>query len=136
MPLFFNKIRRGNPGNSAAPKKWYLILKSIGTKRTKEVAKEMADETTLNPKEAEISIYQLVKVLKRMLKDGNTVQLDDLGTFYLTATSSGSDTEEGVTAKNLTGLHIRFRPDKGFQEEIDKAQLKSASELSKTKSKE
>ncbi len=133
MALFFNKTQRMNRGNPTAPKKWYLILKSIGAKRTKEVAKEMADETTLNPKEAEISIFQLVKILKRMLKDGNTVQLDDLGTFYLTASSSASDTEEGVTANNLAGLNIRFRPDKAFQEEINKSQLKPISELNNKK---
>lgn len=133
MALFFKKTQRGNPSNPDAPKKWYLILKSVGTKRTREVAKEMADETTLNPKEAEISIYQLVKILIRMLKDGHTVQLDDLGTFYLTASSTASDSEDKVTAKNLTGLNIRFKPDKAFLEEINKAQLKPASEMNNKK---
>jgi nucleoid DNA-binding protein len=41
----------------------------------KEVAKEIADETTLNPKEAEIALDQLQKVLIRNLLAGNSVQL-------------------------------------------------------------
>ena len=28
MPIFYNKTERGNPGNPAAPKRWYPVLKS------------------------------------------------------------------------------------------------------------
>lgn len=133
MAIFYNKIQRANPSNPTGPKKWYLALKSLGQKRTKEVAKLMADETTMNPKEAEVAMYELVKALKFLLKEGDTVQLDDLGTFYITANSSASDTEEGVTAHSCTKLNIRFRPDAEFQAEINKAQLKPASEISRKK---
>lgn len=131
MAIFFNKMARSNPQDPNSPKKWYLVLKRLVTRRTKEVAQEMADETTLNPKEAEIAIHQVVKVLKRMLKNGDSVHLDDLGIFYLTANSSPSDTEKEVTARNCTKLNIRFRPDASFQADIDKAQLKPASDLQK-----
>lgn len=46
-----------------------------------EVAKLVADETTLNPKEAEKAVYQLEKVMERLLLDGHTVQLGELGSF-------------------------------------------------------
>ena len=52
MPLFFNKILRGKPGSPDSVKKWYVILKSVGLVRTKKVANLLADETTLNHKEA------------------------------------------------------------------------------------
>ncbi|MDR1593830.1 MAG: HU family DNA-binding protein [Prevotellaceae bacterium] len=123
MAVFFNKIQRYDPRNPTRLRKWYLILKSVGAKQTKEVAQRMADETTMNPKEAEIALYQLVKVMKNILLEGCTVQIDDLGTFYLTANSSASETEEGVTARNCTALHIRFKPDEALQAEINKAQL-------------
>lgn len=85
MPIFFNRVQRGNPRDESAPKKWYLVPKSIGLLKEKEVAKQIiADETTLNPKEAEISIYQLLKVIIRALLNGQTVQLDELGTLRLT----------------------------------------------------
>ena len=130
MPLFYNRVERGNPGNPATPKKWYLILKSVGLVRTKEVARLMADETTLNPKEGEIALSQGGKIVGRLLKDGHTVQLEGLGTFYLTANSLSSETKEEVTARNLKKLNIRFTPDPELQEAIDKAQLKPAADLS------
>ncbi len=129
MPLFFNKVQRGNPGDPKSPKKWYLILKSIGLAKSKEVARLMADETTLNPKEAEISLAQAGKVVGCLLKSGQTVELEGLGTFYLTANSAASDTEAEVTARNLKGLNIRFRPDEELQAEVDKAQLKPATNM-------
>ncbi len=129
MSLFYNKVLRGNPAKPDGPKKWYLILKSTGLKKTKEVARLMADETTLNAKEAEISLSQAGKILGRLLADGHTVELEGLGTFYLTANSVASDTEEEVTARSLKGLNIRFRPDQELQEVVNKAQLKPAKSM-------
>ena len=130
MPVFFNKVERVNPANRAITK-WYLILKSLGMVKTKALAKEMADETTMNPKEAEIAIYEMVKVLKRLLASGYTVQIDDLGTFYLTVNSAAADTEAALTASSLNKLNVRFRPAAEFNAEIAKIQLKPASEISK-----
>jgi predicted histone-like DNA-binding protein len=129
MAVFFNKVQRSDPRDPAAPRKWYLILKSLSTKRTKEIAQRMADETTMNPKEVEMALYLLVKVMKNTLKEGSTVQIDDLGTFYLTGNSSPSDTEEEVTAHNCNAIHIRFRPDEALQAEINKVRLKPADKL-------
>ena len=78
MPVFFNKVERGNPANTSAPKLWYPVLKSTRLVKEKEVAQLLSDETTLNPKEAEMSIYQLFKVVVRLLLDGHTVQLGPL----------------------------------------------------------
>jgi hypothetical protein len=61
MALFFNRSERGNPGNPSAPKKWYLILKSLGLIKEKQIARQISDETTLNPKEAEIALSQQKK---------------------------------------------------------------------------
>ena len=125
MAIFYRKIQRANPLNRALSK-WYPVLKSLGMVKSKEVAKQMADETTMNPKEAEIAVYEMVKVTKRLLLSGYTVQLDDLGTFYLTAKAKGSDNESDVTAANVEGLNIRFRPAASFKADIAKAELKAA----------
>jgi predicted histone-like DNA-binding protein len=129
MAVFFKKIQRADPRNPTGIKKWYIILKSLGTRRTKEIAQRMADETTMNPKEAEIGLYQFVKVLKIILKEGYTAQIDDFGTFYLTTSSSASETEKDTNAHNCTGIHLSFRPDAAFQAEINKVQLKPIDEL-------
>jgi predicted histone-like DNA-binding protein len=130
MPLFFNRIPRGKPGNPESEKKWYLILKSIGLVRTKKVAILLADETTLNYKEAEIALVQAGKIMGRLLSDGHTVELDGLGTFYVTANSTASDTKEGVTSHNVKGRNIRFNPCKELKQAIEEAEVKSADSIS------
>ncbi|MDR2425076.1 MAG: HU family DNA-binding protein [Prevotellaceae bacterium] len=124
MAVFYKKMQRYNPLNKAIVK-WYPVLRSIGVLKTKELAKLMSDETTMNPKEAEMAIYELVKILKRELKEGKTVSIDDFGTFMLTASTTGEDTEEAVSAGNITGLNIRFRPNADFKTEIAKAEIRA-----------
>ncbi|HBL73883.1 MAG: DNA-binding protein [Bacteroidetes bacterium GWF2_42_66] len=129
MAIFYNKVERGNPTNPEAPKKWYPVLKSLGMVPEKEVAKQISDETTLNPKEAEIALAQFQKVMIRNLLEGRTVQLGDWGSFHLTLSGTGSDTKEGVTSANVTKINIRFNPGRELTEAISKAQLKPVESL-------
>lgn len=55
MTLLYKKIQRVNPLQKEAPRKWYPVVKSLGTLSEKEVAKRISDEMTLNPKEAEVA---------------------------------------------------------------------------------
>lgn len=129
MSLFYNKVQRGNPSDPAAPKKWYVILKSVGHLEEKQVAKEIAEETTLNPKEAEMALYQFEKILLRALLDGKTVQLGELGSFQLTINSTGVDTEAEVGAQLIEKVNLRFTPAKTVKEALEKAEFRSADSL-------
>ena len=129
MPILFNKVERANPQNRTAPKKWFPVLRTITRITDKQVAKEIADETTLNPKEAEMAISQLQKILLRNLLASNSVQLGDWGTFYLTCNGTGSDTKEGVTAGSITNLNIRFLPGKELNEGLKGASFVPAENL-------
>ena len=121
MPVLFNKLERANPQNRMLPMKWYPNVKTIVQIKEKEVAKEIADETTLNRKEAEMALIQLEKVLIRNLLASNSVQLGDWGSFHLTCNSEGSDTREEVNAGKIIKLNIRFKPGKALVEALKKA---------------
>ena len=123
MAIFFNKVQRVNPRNPKGDRKWYPVLKSIGKVDEHDVAKMLADETTLNPKEAEMAVYQLQKVVSRMLLDGHTVQLGDLGTFNLTITAEGQK-EKKVSADDIKKVNLRFRISKKMREVLNKATFK------------
>ncbi len=130
MTLLYNKVRKGNPAKPEDPKKWYLNLKSLGMIGEKEVARQIADETTLNPKEAEMALAQFEKILQRLLLDGHTVQLGDWGFFQLTLHCAGADTEKEAVVANVKKINIRFKAGKSLQEAIDKATFTPASSLS------
>ena len=133
MPLFYNKVERGVPSDPMGPKKWYLILRSLGMISIKDVCRDVADETTLNPKEAEMAIYQLFKVILRYLLSGHTLQLGDLGTFKLTISCEGSDTKEEATPAKIRKINLRFIPSRDFRESINKATFSEAKKLSEKK---
>ncbi len=129
MALLYNKIERLNTAKPEEPKKWYLILKSLGQVSEKEVASMIAEGSTLNPKEAEMAIGRFEKVLVRLLLDGHTVQLGDWGSFQLKLNCSGAATKEEAVIANIKKINIRFRPGKELTEMIAKATFKPASSL-------
>jgi predicted histone-like DNA-binding protein len=121
MSIIYNKRERSNPLNRTAPKKWYPVLKTINQVSEQDVAKEIADETTLNRKEAEMGLYQLEKVLIRNFLSSNSLKLGGWGSFHLTCNGEGSDTKEGVTAASIKNLNIRFTPGKALRNALKEA---------------
>ncbi len=106
MSIFFNKVERVNPLKRDEVKKWYPSLKTVTQVQQREVAKEIADETTLNPKEAEMALEQLQKVLIRNLLAGNSVQMGDWGSFSLSCSGSPAESRDELTAANIKGLKL------------------------------
>lgn len=129
MTLFFNKVQRFNPSNPTAPKLWYPLIKSIGKMTEKQVAKEISEETTLNPKEAEMAIYQFQKVLVKALLDGKTVKLGELGTFQVTISCKGVESEAEVSSANIKKINLRFTPSIELKQSLEKAHFCSIDKL-------
>jgi predicted histone-like DNA-binding protein len=129
MPIVFNKVERANPQDRTAPPKWYPALKTLKQMKEKDVAKDIAEETTLNRKEAEMTLIQLEKVLVRNLLASNSVQLGDWGSFHLTCHSKGSDTKEDVSVSNIQNLNIRFTPGRALKEALKNASFIFAEDI-------
>ncbi|MDR3266866.1 MAG: HU family DNA-binding protein [Tannerella sp.] len=130
MAVFYNKMERGNPSTPTAPKKWYVVLKSLGLIKGRAVAKQIAAETALSPKEVELTLSKLNKVVTENLLAGHTVQMGDVGSLYLVVTSIGSENKDEVSAvNNVTRISIRFKPSRDLQDAIDKAQFQSLEDL-------
>ena len=129
MPLLFNKIERANPSQPTAPKKWYPVLKSMGLVKERQVAKLLVDETTLNAKEAEMAVSQLLKVVTNLLLAGNTVQLGDLGSFRVTVATEGSDTKEEATAQKIKKVNVRFTESEELKNAMKSATFRDAASL-------
>ena len=134
MALFYKGVQRRNPSNVSAPYLWYPSLAKIGTTTEKSLSVKVADETTLNAKEAEMAVAQLLKVIPADLLEGKTVQLGDMGYFYLTVktkTGAGATTEDEVSADQIENVMLRFMPSKAFREKLNKAQFKNLKTIGK-----
>jgi predicted histone-like DNA-binding protein len=71
----------------------------------------------------------LLKVIIRLLLDGHTVQLGELGSFHLTAHGEGSDTEDEVNASKIKSVHVHFTTSEALRKEISSATFKDVSAL-------
>ena len=109
MSIFLKPVRRGNPSDPEAPKKWYPVQCTTKLVDENEVAELIADETTLNPMEAVMAIRQLRKVVQRLLLDGKSVKLGDWGTFNITLNTEGELTKDQLTAHNVKRVNINFQ---------------------------
>ena len=129
MALIIEKKAKRDPLTKKT--KFHPSLKSIKKISEKDVAKAIADETTLNPKEAEMVLAQFQKILLRFLLSGYTVSLSDWASFFLTVTSNGADTEKECTANLIKGVHAHCRFGKEFREALAKAEFVSAEKFNK-----
>ena len=130
MPILYNKAQRKNPSKPEDPAKWYPVVKTASMLREKEVARQIADETTLNPKEAEMALAQLQKVMIGVLLNGQSVQLGDWGSFYLTFNAEGSETEAEAGPSKINKVNIRFSVGKELKDALAKATFTAAASLS------
>jgi predicted histone-like DNA-binding protein len=110
MSIFLKPVQRRNPADEDAPMKWYPVQYTTKLVDETEVAELIADETTLNPMEAQMAIRQLRKVVQRLLLDGKSVKLGNWGTFNVTLNTEGADTKDALTARNVKMVNINFQP--------------------------
>ena len=95
---------------------WYprsIVVGDAAT--TDEVAQRLADISTVSLGDTYNVLKNLSTVLKAFMKEGRSVKLDGVGTFYYTAdaTKQGVDTAEEVSAKQIVGVRVRFLPETG-----------------------
>ncbi|MGR5591974.1 HU family DNA-binding protein [Bacteroides thetaiotaomicron] len=121
MAILVKPVQRANPNDQEAPKKWYVTQVTTAQVDETQVAMDLADETTLNPSEAMMAIRQLRKILLRRLLGGESVKLGNWGSFSVTLSSTGADTRNAVTARNIRAVNLNFQPDEAFKNDLQKA---------------
>ncbi len=80
---------------------------------TDEVADRLSQISTVSRADTYAVLKDIAGVMADYMAQGRTVKLDGVGTFYYTADASknGVDTEEEVSAAQITGVRVRFIPE-------------------------
>jgi len=89
MTVKYNIVARGNPANRDAPKKYYPSIVSTGRITTRQLARRMAEGSTLSSTDIVAVIESLLSVIPYELANGNIVELGDFGSFWLRAGAEG-----------------------------------------------
>ncbi len=75
------------------------------------VASEIETVGSLSIEDVKHVILSFVRSMKTVLRDGNRVKIEGLGTFYITFRCPGVATEKECTIKSVQGINIRFKVD-------------------------
>ena len=115
----YKLLKRNNPKDPDAPKKWYAAPLSEAAQDVKAMTRAATENTTVAPKELETALELLGNYAREQLLQGHTVRVADLGTLRVTFQSEGV---ENITDYKAPGMiknpRILFTPSKEFREAV------------------
>ena len=118
MAVRYVPVLLRNPQDPSAPKKFYLIVKSVGNVDRDYLIKDMVRNTSLTPMEAATAIDYLFSSIPRFLELGFTVQLGAMGYFKVSIKSKGSDTADEAVPEKIQSMHLRFIPGMDIRKQV------------------
>lgn len=113
MAILYSK-RNVKAFNHSEPQ-FAIVAKALGSVGINELAREMSAESTVTRHDVKAVLSSLEDHIMRHLRNGNTVQLGDLGSFHLTFNSTLVDDPELVSPSQIKGVKIRFTPSKALK---------------------
>lgn len=105
----YKLVEKANP-QKREEKKWYANAVNQGTVSQREIAKNIADKSSLTVGDIANVIENLLEEMPKALVQGKSVHLEGLGTFRLSLSSEGADTEQGFTVGMIKSAKIIFTP--------------------------
>ena len=94
--------------------KWYVRSVTMGPPATTdEVARRLAEMSTVSRADAYAVLTDLGHVLGQIMAEGRSVKLGGLGSFYLSCRSkgNGTDTPEEISEKLINEVKVCFIPE-------------------------
>ena len=115
MPVFYVARKKVDKSGDTPKERYYATAKALQKRgqgiSAKELADELADDSSLTSGDVLSSLEQLPKKIVWHLKMGRTVTIQGLGTFSLALGSDGADSPEECKPSTINSVRICFRPD-------------------------
>ena len=120
MAVKYVVVERANMLDRTAPKKTYAQAKGSGVLTLKQLGKEIAEgSTTVSDTDVLAVLNDLTKLLKRHLDNGEIVRLGDFGTFQVTLSSEGAESEAKFHPSLIKKGKVTFRPGVDLKEMLN-----------------
>ena len=110
MAVTYVLIPKANPQDRTAPYKHYAQAKARGELTFRKLSKEISDgSTTVSDTDVMAVLNDLIKVMKRHLENGEIIRLGDFGTFQISISSEGAETEQKFHHSMIKNSKVNFR---------------------------
>ncbi len=124
MSILFEVKERKNPQDPAAAGKFYPTAVRVNTISTNELAKRVAQASTMSRADVKGVFAAASEVIINMLLDSNAVRLDDIGIISISLRGPGAETAESFNIKeHITGVKIGFLAAKSMKDEVEDAEF-------------
>ncbi|MEQ8712328.1 MAG: hypothetical protein RIC80_04890 [Cyclobacteriaceae bacterium] len=111
MPIKYNVIAKGQPGVAGGgTKKFYASSTADGEVTLDSLTTDIEKISTVSGADIRAVLYALVDIIPDKLADSKIIRLGELGSFQISVSSNGEETEEDVSARSIKGSKINFRP--------------------------
>ena len=134
MPVFI-KVTQNKNEQSKAFGKYYGRVVSTKTMSYQELCKHMSEHNSVYGEDVCLGVAsKLQNCLLEQLLEGKKVQFGELGTFYLSAKSTGATTEKDFNlGVNIQGLYLSFAPSRTDINNLSSKMLKQKATLKNIK---
>ena len=116
-------MERGNPAKPDEPKKFYANSVTRGDISLRELAKEIAEISTVSVVDTSAVIESLLQIIPRHVIDGEIVRLGDFGSFSIRLSSGGAENEGSFSANLIKGVKLSFRPGRELKKALQDAEF-------------
>ncbi|MBP3775150.1 MAG: HU family DNA-binding protein [Bacteroidaceae bacterium] len=117
--IYYKIQKKASPKDDS--KKYYLQMSKAKHVSLEEIVKRVEKRSTVSRGDVMNVLDALQFEVIECLRNGDTVRLGDLGTFYTTMSSQGVATEEEAKKKNVNlikKLNVRYLRSKAMSEEV------------------
>jgi len=112
MNISYKVVERKHPLDASLPNKFYARAVSNGDTDLESLAEIISTQCTVTSTDCIAVLNSLEENIIRELKHGRIVKLGKLGSFQISISSEGLETEEEVNANAIKKSKIIFRPAK------------------------
>jgi len=107
--VLYSTVKHANLKDKSKPAKYYALVHHSARASLTTLAERLAQMSALSKGDVNSVLTNLIDVICEKLRNGNIIELGNLGSLYLRLKSKGEATAKDVNASSITSAHIRFR---------------------------
>ena len=111
-------IKRKNPQKQEEPARYYASPEYTGHISTDFIAGQISGRSSLTKGDVKNVLSNFLEEVTTFMLLGRSVKLDDLGTFRISFSSEGADSEEAFKTAMIKGVKVIFTPDVNMKSRI------------------
>ena len=125
MAKLFYRMYQNTINNEKTLGKFYARLVHTETLGLEQLAEHIAHHGTVYTEDVVLGVLKkFSSCLLEMLYDSKKVKIEGLGTFYLSAASTGAESVDEFSADNIKRIRVRFLPEQ-VKQKLSSTRLRS-----------